>query len=132
MLFAFHPVMTLMIVDDSNLIRTAVRNAVKELPLEVVATAADGEAALELFDATRPQVVTLDITMPRMDGLECLAEMMRRKPDTVVVVITALKDEATGLRAIKLGARGIVPKPFTAARLASELSEILSEMNGGS
>lgn len=100
--------------------------------MEVVATAADGETALELFDAKRPQVVTLDITMPKMDGLQCLAEMMRRKPDTVVVVITALKDEATGLRAIKLGARGIVPKPFTAARLVSELSEILADMKRGS
>jgi two-component system, chemotaxis family, chemotaxis protein CheY len=124
--------MTLMIVDDSNLIRTAVRNAVKNLPLEVVGTAADGETALALFDATSPQMVTLDITMPKMDGLECLAEIMRRNPNTAVVVITALKDEATGLRAIKLGARGIVPKPFTADRLASELSEIDAEMTGGS
>jgi two-component system chemotaxis response regulator CheY len=124
--------MTLMIVDDSNLIRTAVRNAVKDLPLEVVAVAADGEAALERFDATAPEMVTLDITMPKMDGLECLAEMMRRRPKTIVVVITALRDEATGLRAIKLGARGIVPKPFKAERLASELSEILAEIAGGS
>lgn len=119
--------MTLMIVDDSNLIRTAVRNAVKYLPLEVVAVAADGEAALERFEATAPEVVTLDITMPKMDGLEVLAEMMRRKPQTIVVVITALKDEATGLRAIKLGARGLVPKPFTAERLRSELQDILAE-----
>ncbi len=123
--------MTLMIVDDSNLIRTAVRNAVKHLPLEVVADAADGEAALERFDATSPDMVTLDITMPKMDGLACLAEMMRRKPRTIVVVITALKDEATGLRAIKLGAAGIVPKPFTAEKLRAELQEILTESAGG-
>ena len=122
--------MTLMIVDDSNLIRTAVRNAVKYLPLEVVAVAADGEAALERFEATAPEMVTLDITMPKMDGLEVLAEMMRRKPKTIVVVITALKDEATGLRAIKLGAAGIVPKPFTAERLRSELQDLLSEIAG--
>lgn len=122
--------MTLMIVDDSNLIRSSVRNAASDLPLELVGMAADGVEALSLFASLKPDIVTLDVTMPRMDGLACLEEMLRQRPQTQVLVVTALKDEATGLKALALGAAGILPKPFTRDKLRSELLELLE--GGGS
>ena len=60
-----------------------------------------------------PDLVTLDITMPEMDGLSVLDEMIKQKPETKVIVISALSDKATGIQAIKKGAKSFIPKPFT-------------------
>jgi two-component system chemotaxis response regulator CheY len=116
--------MKLMIVDDSNIMRRAIEKYLADFGLELIGTAFDGQAALELFRAAGPDVVTLDITMPRLDGLSCLALMLREKPDAKVLVVSALKDPGTGLKALKMGAKGFLPKPFTAAELRSEMRRI--------
>lgn len=117
--------MKLLIVDDSNIMRRAIQKYIQELNLEIVGTAGDGEQALDLFRKFEPDVVTMDITMPKLDGISCLKEIMSVKPDCKVLVISALKDPATGLKALKLGAKGFLPKPFTQAQLKEEMSEIL-------
>lgn len=116
--------MKLMIVDDSNIMRRAIEKYLKDLDLSIACAAGDGETALELFDSHQPDIVTLDITMPKMDGLSCLSEIMRRRPTTRVLVISALKDPGTGLKALKLGARGFLTKPFTAEELLNEMGKI--------
>lgn len=113
--------MKILIVDDSNIIRRAIEKYLYEFELECVGTAGDGESALELFREHLPDIVTLDITMPRMDGLSCLEKIMQIKPDTRVLIISALKDPATGLQAIRKGARGFLPKPFTQQELQEEI-----------
>ena len=115
----------LLIVDDSLTIRQAIEKNLSEFSLEVVGTAGNGRTALELFKNTEPDVVTLDITMPEMDGISVLEEMMKIKHDVRVIVITALKDKATGLRAIQLGAKSYMVKPFTAEKLKTAFGRIL-------
>lgn len=122
--------MKLLIVDDSNIMRRAIEKYVKPFDLDIVGTAADGEAALALFRQHLPDLVTLDITMPRMDGLVCLDEIMRIKPSTRVLVISALKDPATGLQALRKGARGFLPKPFTEAELQEEIRILVQVAKG--
>lgn len=115
----------LLIVDDSLTIRQAIEKNLSEFSLEVVGTAGNGRSALELFKNTEPDVVTLDITMPEMDGISVLEEMMKIKRDVRVMVITALKDKATGLRAIQLGAKSYMVKPFTAEKLKTAFGRML-------
>ncbi len=115
----------LLIVDDSMTIRQAIERNLKEFPLEVVGSAGDGRTALELFKTTKPDVVTLDITMPEMDGITVLEEMMKINKNVKIMVITALKDKATGLRAIQLGARSYLIKPFTSEKLKAAFGRMM-------
>ncbi len=117
--------MKLLIVDDSNIMRRAIEKYLTDFNLELVGTAGDGEAALQLFKAHLPELVTLDITMPRMDGLACLDEIMRLRPETKVLVISALKDPSTGLQALRKGAKGFLAKPFSPEEIRSEVQQIL-------
>ncbi|MDR2747621.1 MAG: response regulator [Treponema sp.] len=117
--------MKLLIVDDSNIMRRAIEKYLEHKQFTLVGTAADGEAALRIFSQSLPDLVTMDITMPRMDGLTCLDKMLAIKPDAKILVISALKDPVTGLQALKKGAVGFLPKPFTAAELQKEIEEVL-------
>jgi two-component system, chemotaxis family, chemotaxis protein CheY len=115
----------LMIVDDSAIIRQAIHKHLKEFNIEVVGNAEDGKVALEVFQKTRPDVVTLDITMPELDGLTVLEEMLKIDKNVKVMVVTALSDKSTGLKAIKLGAKSFLPKPFTPEKLRSSFERLI-------
>lgn len=105
--------MKILIVDDSLIIRKTILNYLKEFDnIEVVGTSVDGYNALEIFKRAKPDIVTLDITLPGIDGLNVLEEMMKINPQAKVIVITALKDKSTGLKAVRLGAKAYIVKPF--------------------
>lgn len=116
--------MKLMIVDDSNIVRRAIEKYLGPLDMTLVGTAGDGEKAIELFKQFQPDFVTLDITMPKMDGLACLDEMMRINRDAKVLVISALSDPENGLQALKKGAQGFLSKPITEGALLEEVQRI--------
>jgi two-component system chemotaxis response regulator CheY len=115
----------LMIVDDSAIIRQAIQKHLNDFNIEVVGTAEDGKIALEVFRETKPDVVTLDITMPEVDGLTVLEEMLKIDEKVKVMVVTALSDKSTGLKAIKLGAKSFLPKPFTPEKLRSSFERLI-------
>ncbi len=115
----------LLIVDDSVIIRQAIQKHLKDFDIEVVGTAEDGKIALEVFQETKPDIVTLDITMPEVDGLTVLEEMLKINEDVKVIVVTALSDKSTGLKAIKLGAKSFLPKPFTPEKLRSSFERLI-------
>ena len=114
---------TIMIVDDSNVIRNKIQRACVG-KFEVVATAKNGEEAVEFYAQFRPDAVTMDLTMPKMDGLKCINELMEIDSDVNILVISALSDKATGIKAIELGARGFIYKPFSDDALDEALTEI--------
>ena len=118
----------LMIVDDSVIIRQAIHKYLKDLNIAVVGNAEDGKSALEVFKETNPDVVTLDITMPEMDGLAVLEEMLKINNKVKVMVVTALSDKATGLKAIKLGAKSFLPKPFTPEKLRESFERVIGKV----
>jgi two-component system chemotaxis response regulator CheY len=115
----------LMIVDDSAIIRQAIHKHLKDFNIEVVGNAEDGKTAMEVFQRTHPDVVTLDITMPEMDGLTVLEEMLKIDKNVKVMVVTALSDKSTGLKAIKLGAKSFLPKPFTPEKLRASFGRLI-------
>jgi two-component system, chemotaxis family, chemotaxis protein CheY len=115
----------LMICDDSNIIRRKIERELKIDTLEVVSTASNGRIAVENFRKTPADVVTMDITMPEMDGIECVEKLVEIKPDVLILVISALSDKATAIEALKKGANGFLCKPFTDRQLTEALEELL-------
>jgi two-component system chemotaxis response regulator CheY len=115
----------LMIVDDSNLMRRRIERSQQFEELELVGTAADGVEALELFKRTDPDVVTMDITMPHMDGIECIARLVDMKPAIRILVVSALADKATAVEAMERGANGFLNKPFTDRQLNEAIAELI-------
>jgi len=115
----------LMIVDDSNIMRRRIERSQQFEELELVGTAGNGEEALELFKKTDPDVVTMDLTMPRMDGIECIGRLVQLKPAVRILVISALADKATAVEAMEKGANGFLNKPFTDRQLNEAIAELM-------
>jgi two-component system chemotaxis response regulator CheB len=111
-------VVRVLIVDDSAYVRKVVRQMLLRSPfLDVVGAARDGAEALELVEQLRPDVVTLDLNMPRLDGLDFLLRQMARRPVPVVLLSAANETGAEVIRALDAGAVDVVQKPTA---LASE------------
>jgi two-component system, chemotaxis family, chemotaxis protein CheY len=117
--------MKLLIVDDSNIMRRRIERSQQFEDLEVVGTAANGIEAIELFSKTSPDMVTMDITMPQMDGIQCIEKLVGMKPAVRILVISALADKATAVEAMEKGANGFLNKPFTDRQLNEALAELM-------
>lgn len=115
----------LMVVDDSNIIRNRISRAHDNQRFKLVATAGDGQEAVEKFRVSRPDIVTMDLTMPQMDGIECIEQLIEIDPEVLILVISALSDEATGLEAMQKGADGFLLKPFTEEQLVDALETMI-------
>jgi two-component system chemotaxis response regulator CheY len=119
--------MKLLIVDDSAIVRNRIARTLSDPRLnfiDMAGMARNGIEALTLFAQTAPDIVTMDLTMPEMDGVECTEEMIRLHPDCNILVISALGDKATALKALQKGARGFLYKPFTEGQLIEALLEL--------
>lgn len=119
--------MRLLIVDDSNMIRTRISRVVQSGGLKnvaVVGLAKNGLEAVRIAKVARPDVVTMDLTMPEMDGIECIAALLKNDPAINILVVSALSDKSTAIAALKLGARGFVSKPFTDEELQIALLDV--------
>ncbi len=116
----------LLIVDDSNIMRRRIERSQQFEELQVVGTAANGVEALEMFHKTDPDVVTMDLTMPQMDGIECISKLVQLKPALRILVISALADKATAVEAMERGANGFLNKPFTDRQLNEAIAELMS------
>ena len=115
----------LMIVDDSNIMRRRIERSQTFQELELVGTAGNGLDAIELFKRSDPDVVTMDLTMPQMDGIECISRLVSMKPAVRILVISALADKATAVEAMEKGANGFLNKPFTDRQLNEAIAELL-------
>jgi two-component system chemotaxis response regulator CheY len=111
----------LLVVDDSNIIRSKIVREQNLNGIKVVATAKNGRDAINVFQHHLPDLVTMDLTMPEIDGIECIETFMTIKPDVRILVISALSDKATGIEALHKGAVGFLLKPFTEAQLNEAL-----------
>ena len=117
----------LMIVDDSNIMRNKIARCESSRMFEVVFKAKNGQEAISACAQLRTDVVTMDLTMPRMDGLECIEKLIKINPEIRILVVSALSDKATGIRALSLGASGFLCKPFTDDELFEALRELVED-----
>lgn len=118
--------MKLLIVDDSDVVRKLIQKFTREMEIEIVGEANDGEVALQIVREKRPDVVTMDITMPNMDGLTCLSRIMEIDEEIHVMVISAIKHKDVALDALERGARGFLLKPFTEESLQDAIRKMMS------
>lgn len=119
--------MRLLIVDDSNIIRTRILRIAQHKTLKdvvIVGMAHNGVEAVRLAESTKPDVVTMDLTMPEMDGIECISRLIRIFPDINILVVSAMSDKSTAISALRMGARGFLPKPFTDNELCMALLDV--------
>lgn len=118
----------LMIVDDSNIIRSKIQRANDNSRFEVVAIASSGKDAVEKYKQFVPDVVTMDLTMPEMDGIACIEALVALNPEVLILVVSALSDEATGIEALEKGANGFLLKPFSEEDLRQALEELTDHL----
>ncbi len=118
----------LLIVDDSMTTRNRIARVMDDprlTGLRVVGQARDGAEALQLARSQQPDVVTMDLTMPTMDGAECISALVSLLPDVRILVISALSDKLTAIRVLKRGAHGFLQKPFEDHQLVETMIEAI-------
>ena len=116
----------MLVVDDAAFMRKIVSDALTSAGHEVVGHGGDGDEGVQRFAELRPDLTTLDITMPVKDGLEALQEIMAIDPSARVIMCSALGQESKVLAAIRTGARDFVVKPFQAERLTAAAAKALA------
>lgn len=100
-----------LLADDHKLLRSGLKLLLQRNPgMQVVGEAADGEQTIQLFEQLQPDILLLDLSMPAMDGIECLKEIKSRYPEAKVIVVTMHEDENYIKRAMEAGASAYVPK----------------------
>ncbi len=118
---------TVVVVDDSKLSRKVLRNMLEEAGYAVIAEATDGEEGIAAYLQFKPDVVTMDITMPNMNGMESLKEILAMDKNAKVVMISAAGQQKKIIEAIKLGAKRFITKPFEEEDVVSCMDSLLKE-----
>ena len=105
-----------LVVDDAAFMRMMVKDILTKNGYEVVGEAENGMKALEKYQELKPDLVTMDITMPEMDGISAVKEIKKVDPNAKIVMCSAMGQQAMVIEAIQAGARDFIVKPFQADR----------------
>ncbi|MGM0411015.1 MAG: response regulator [Bacillota bacterium] len=114
---------SLLIVDDAAFMRLNLKNILKD-KYEIIGEAENGIEAVEMYQELNPDYVTMDITMPEMDGLEAIKAIMDIDPDAQIVVCSAMGQQKMVIQAIDAGAKDFIVKPFKDERVINALENI--------
>ena len=112
-----------LVVDDLEFMRDVIRDILEEAGIEVAGEAGDGKSGIRSYAAIRPDVVLMDITMPIMDGLRALKMLRSIDPRAIVVMCSSLGQQEYIIRAVQLGARDFIVKPFKPERVVSAVQK---------
>jgi two-component system chemotaxis response regulator CheY len=116
----------ILVVDDAAFMRKMVTDALTQGGHEVIGEAGNGAEAVQQYQTLKPDLTTLDITMPEKDGLSALKDIMAMDPSAKVIMCSALGQESKVLESIKLGAKDFVVKPFQADRVLDAVGKALA------
>ncbi|HJA40947.1 MAG TPA: response regulator [Firmicutes bacterium] len=116
----------ILIVDDASFMRMMIKDILVKNGYEVVGEAADGAQAVTMYKELKPDLVTMDITMPEMDGITALKNIRAENPNAVVIMCSAMGQQAMVIDAIQAGAKDFIVKPFQADRVLEAISKNLS------
>jgi two-component system, chemotaxis family, chemotaxis protein CheY len=115
----------ILVVDDALFMRKLIRDALDPYGFTIVGEAENGQQGVAMFRDLKPDIVTLDIVMPEMDGLQALAALKQENRDARVIMITALEQRDLMLEAVRLGATDFIVKPFSEDRVLSAIEKAL-------
>lgn len=116
---------TVLIVDDVAFVRRTLSEILTEAHYQIVGEAANGQEAVQLYQKHRPNLVTMDIVMPEMSGIEATRKLLKLDKDAKVVMISAMGQDALIMEAISAGARDFILKPFTALEVLRTIERTL-------
>ncbi|WP_396145573.1 response regulator [Anaerospora sp.] len=115
----------ILICDDSAFMRMMLRRVLEENGHEVVGEAGDGEQAVQLYNEYSPDLVTMDITMPKMDGIEAVRNIHSNNSSARIVMVTAIGQQSIITAAIEAGAADFIVKPFDPVQVIATISKVL-------
>ena len=114
-----------LIADDLTFIKLVLRSLVEKAGFRVVGEASNGEEAIELYQDKRPDVVLMDITMPKVDGLTALKEILKIDPEAKIIMCSAMGQQSLIVQALQLGAKDFIVKPFRDERVIAAIKNLL-------
>jgi two-component system chemotaxis response regulator CheY len=118
---------TFVITDDAIFMRTLLRRIIEQSEeYEVLGEASNGREAIEAAEKYQPDILTLDITMPELDGIQAVPEILKVSPHTKIIMVSAMGQQNMVIEAIKQGAKDFVVKPFDKSRVYQSIRNVLS------
>ncbi|MBP3039474.1 response regulator [Bacillaceae bacterium Marseille-Q3522] len=115
----------ILIVDDAAFMRMMIKDILSKNGYEIVGEASDGQQAIEKYKEHQPDLVTMDITMPEMDGITALKEIKKMNPNAKIIMCSAMGQQAMVIDAIQAGAKDFIVKPFQADRVLEAIAKTL-------
>jgi len=116
-----------LVVDDAAFMRMMIKNILVDGGFEIIGEAENGRDAIDLFRELRPDLVTMDITMPEMDGIDAVKAILDIDRDAKIIMCSAMGQQAMVIDAIQAGAKDFVVKPFKPDRVLAAISKLFNE-----
>jgi two-component system chemotaxis response regulator CheY len=121
------PQKKILIVDDVAFVRNTLREILTGAGYQIVGEASDGAEAVRLYTELKPDLVTMDVVMPHMSGIDATRKIITVAPDARVVIISAMGQENLVMEAVNVGARDYILKPFTSSEVVMTIERALSD-----
>lgn len=118
---------TVLVVDDAAFMRLAIKNVLEKNEFKVVADAKNGVEAIQKYIEFKPDIVTMDITMPDMSGIDALKKIMEYDPNAKIVMVSAMGQERMVKEAILNGAKNFIVKPYKEEHIVQTLRKVAAE-----
>ncbi|WP_188455611.1 response regulator [Virgibacillus oceani] len=118
----------ILVVDDAKFMRVTLASILKRENHEIIGEAKDGAEAAELYQQVKPDLVTMDITMPVMNGIDAIKEIMKYDEKATIVVCSAMGQQKVVVEAIELGAKDFIVKPFDENRVLETINRVLHKI----
>jgi len=117
---------TFLVVDDAIFMRTVLKKMLAEAEFKVIGEAGNGLQAIEMAKELQPDIVTLDITMPEMDGIAAIDKILEVSPNTKIIMCSAMGQHSKVVEAIKKGAKDFIVKPFEKTRVLQAIYNVMN------
>jgi len=117
----------ILIADDAAFMRMMIKNILVKAGYEVVGEAENGAVATQLYKETRPDLVTMDITMPDVDGIEAVKAIRQFDPNANIIMVSAMGQQGMVMEAIQAGAKDFIVKPFQQERMLQAIERVLGQ-----